>query len=210
MTQGPKALAAPGAGGADDGEPIGRGRSGVVFRGVGARGRVVARKIFGSDPLTKAVQYVFLGSPNPYVWNEDAVLCAVLRRRILVPLVELWFGSKLRVAPAYDHAWNEGWAAHEIRCEFVEGRHAALHHPLKVRGDAELEDLQENVLQPLQERLLEAGFEGLVWQAGLGNPVATSNFLRETRPPADPGWAWIDLESGIPAVAPLSLRHLLR
>ena len=53
---------------------------------------------------------------------------------------------------------------------------------------------------PLQRRLIEAGLGGLAWQAGLGNPAATSNFVLETAtedgPP--PRWMWVDLESSVP------------
>ena len=37
----------------------------------------------------KLVQWVILGAPNPYLWCEDAVRCAALRREILATLVPL-------------------------------------------------------------------------------------------------------------------------
>ena len=62
-----------------------------------------------------------------------------------------------------------------------------------------------------------AGFDGLLWQAGEGNPVALNNFLFEadasdeqssaTRKRAGK-WVWIDLESGVPAIFPISLKVL--
>ena len=90
---------------------LGRGRSGVVFRSRVGSGRYFARKVFGSSGATKAVQYVFLGAPNPYAWCEPAIRTAVLRRRILSELVEYWFGTRLRVARAYGHAWNQNHRA---------------------------------------------------------------------------------------------------
>ena len=76
---------------------LGSGRSGVVFKSEDARGRITARKVFDSDALTRAVQYLFLGAPNPYAWSEHAIQSAMLRRRILAPLVRHWLGDLLRV-----------------------------------------------------------------------------------------------------------------
>jgi len=43
-------------------------------------------------------------------------------------------------------------------------------------------------MKPLQKRLIESGFDGLVWQAGKGNPVALNNFLLDNKR----NWVWID------------------
>lgn len=58
-------------------------------------------------------------------------------------------------------------------------------------------------MRPLQDHLDAAGFDGLQWQAGRGNPVAASNFMLAK--PVEGGgrehrWVWIDLESGVPAL----------
>ena len=189
---------------------LGRGRSGVVLLSRDGAGRGIARKVFGSSGVTKAVQYVFLGAPNPYVWSEPAIRTAVLRRRILAELVEFWFGPKLRVARAYDYAWNADCLAFEMRCELIDGRHVALHHAYTSPDDNELQDVTRKIMRPLQTRLVEAGFDGLVWQAGRGNPVALNNFMRDGSD-GDDGyrWVWIDLESGVPAVIPLNPMDLL-
>ena len=63
---------------------LGSGRAGVVFKSEDDQGRITARKVFDSDALTRAVQYLFLGSPNPYAWCVHAVQAAMLRRRILL------------------------------------------------------------------------------------------------------------------------------
>jgi hypothetical protein len=193
------------------GEPLlGVGRSGLVFASRGSDGVPVARKVFDSDALTRVVQYVVLGASNPYAWNEHAVRAALLRRRILAPLVARWFGGRLRVARALGHGWDAYYRAYELRTELVDGRPPALHHPLRRAGKDEVRELTEDILAPLQERLAEAGFDGLLWQAGLGNPVALANFLLEVGADGARTWAWIDLESGVPALFPLHLPTLWR
>ncbi len=187
---------------------LGEGRSGVVFRSSDRDGRPLARKVFDSDPLTKAVQYLFLGAPNPYAWNEHAVQAALLRRRILAPLVEHWFGGRLRVARALGQDWNPDYRAFQLHTEFIDGEPPRLHHPFERTFASELALFRRTILKPLQERLVEAGFDGLVWQAGRGNPVALGNFLRERGDSAS--WVWIDLESGVPALFPLGVHELFR
>ncbi len=189
---------------------LGRGRSGVVYRGRDEGGNAVARKVFGSSGLSKLVQYVLLGTPNPYAWNEAAIRTAVLRRRVVATLVEFWFGRKLRVAHAYGYCWNTTHRSYEMRCALVRGRHVALQHTYPRAGLSELRDAVRGVMRPLQARLTEAGLDGLVWQAGRGNPVALNNFMCEG-PDGEGGnrWAWIDLESGIPALFPINPLDLL-
>lgn len=191
-------------------QPLGKGRSGVVFRGRDSAGREVARKVFAADDtMAKIVHYAFTGAPNPYTWNEDAIRCAVLRRIIIEDLLRFWFGSKLRLARAYDHRWSHQHQAFEMDCQFIDGRPVILHSPFTAASNAQLPDVVEGVMQPLQEHLMEAGFDGLLWQAGLGNPVALNNFLCEGPDGAEGyRWAWIDLESGVPALFPINPRVL--
>lgn len=169
----------------------------------------VARKAFRSDRLTRLVQYLLLGAPNPYSWNEHAVKCAVLRRQILAPLVGSWFGDKLRVAEVLGYAWDPERRSFHLDTEFVEGGPPMLHHPMNRRGAEEIDDLVNHVMAPLQDLLEESGFDGLVWQAGRGNPVALGNFLRVAGTDRRSRWVWIDLESGVPALFPWSPRALL-
>ncbi|MCP3904044.1 MAG: hypothetical protein GY715_10460, partial [Planctomycetes bacterium] len=217
--------------------PLGRGRSGVVFKvpraadeaAVGT-GDYLAVKVFTGEPLAKLVLLVLTGAPNPYIWNEHAIRCAVLRRRILADLVEHWFDGELNVANAAGSSWNEEHLAFELAAEFSPGRTASLHHPYSAERDDELRDLLRSVMDPLQRLLVESGFDGLVWQAGKGNPVATNNFLLEdddadgaggdgdgaadgaadgaTEPPKR-RWTWIDLESGVPGLFPINPLDLL-
>ncbi|MCZ6598092.1 MAG: hypothetical protein O7B99_10665 [Planctomycetota bacterium] len=186
-------------------EEIGRGRSGVVYRERDGWGNELACKVFDSRGLTKLVQWIFLGSPNPYMWNEDAIRCAHLRREILRELLEVWFEGRLRVAGSHGFAWNDPHRAFELQTEFVHGRPPGLHHPLRARRDDRLHEIADELMPVLCAKLVEAGFVGSVWQAGRGNPVALNNFLLEP----DGRWAWIDLESGVPALAALDPRALL-
>lgn len=193
---------------------LGRGRSAVVFkvpasvRGDAAGDGALAVKVFSGERLAKLVNYVLTGAPNPYTWNEDAIRCAALRRQVLVDLVEHWFGDDVGVATASGWGWNGEMNAFELECEFCPGRPASLHHPFSGARDGELRELLRTVMKPLQRHLRDAGFDGLVWQAGKGNPVATNNFLLDG---ADGRrrWTWIDLESGVPALFPINPVTLL-
>ncbi len=197
--------------GVEEEQELGRGRSGVVYASRDASGHHIVRKVFGASGLEKAVQIVLLGAPNPYAWCEAAVRSAVLRRHILADLVRYWFGDKLSVARALDHRWNPDVRAYEMRCDLVKGRHVALRHCFSVTADQELADLRRKVMKPLQDHLEESGFDGLVWQAGRGNPVALNNFMREgSDGRGSSRWVWIDLESGVPALFPLNPLDLLR
>lgn len=185
------------------GVEIGRGRSGRVFRSRDKDGNDIAIKVVTEgDLLTILANYFFTGAPNAYNWNEDAILSAHYRRPILKELVSYWTDSKVRVANSLGARWNDEFKAYELLTEFVDGRHASLHHPFSKQKETELSDLVNNVMKPLQQKLIESGFDGLVWQAGKGIPVASANFMLEQNED-NHGWVWVDLESGVPAMAPL-------
>lgn len=188
---------------------IGRGRSAVVYRCHDTSGRDIASKVFVGDPAGKLVNYLFFGAPNAYIWNEDAMQCALLRRKIVCELVKFWFGSKLSVADGYTVGWNNETRSFSMDTRFVEGRPASLHHPFSAPRDREYMDLRRLVMRPLQRRLEESGLDGLVWQAGRGNPVAVNNFLCNENHSEEYCWTWIDLESGVPAIAPINPIDLL-
>ena len=185
-------------------QELGRGRSGVVYVSHEFEGAAVARELFGSNGLTKLVQLLFLGAPNPYVWNEDAIRCAHLRREILGELVEQWFDGELYVARSHGWAWNQDARAYELRAELVDGRPPNLRHPLRMNEQDQMHTLSTEIMPKLQRLLIESGFDGMVWQAGKGNPVALNNFLLEVGTEATLRWAWIALESGVPALAALN------
>ena len=191
---------------------LGRGRSAVVFKVPGderaGHDRPLAVKVFTGQPTAKLVNYAITGAPNPYTWNEDAIRCAALRRLLLVDLVEFWFAGDVGVASASGWGWNRRMKAFELECEFCPGRPASLHHPFSASRDGQLHALLTRVMKPLQGFLLEAGFDGLVWQAGKSNPVATNNFLLH-QSNGRPRWEWIDLESGVPALFPINPAALL-
>ncbi|MEM6578403.1 MAG: hypothetical protein AAF678_07915 [Pseudomonadota bacterium] len=196
---------------------IGRGRSGIVYLQDTGEGSQLACKVFDSRGLTKVVQILTLGAPNPYVWNADAVQCARLRRNILEALVPIWTDGKVGVAEAVAALRNDEHQTFELQTRMVRGWAAHLHHPLSDEFDGEAEGLWHDAMPSLRKHLTEAGFDGLLWQAGEGNPVALNNFLfepdrhdapaRDGTPPTG-RWIWIDLESGVPAIFPLSLKVL--
>lgn len=194
--------------------PIGRGRSGEVFLDTTTYALPAAAKAFVGDPLADAVHLLLSGAPNPYRWSEDAVRAAFWRRQIIADLVRYWLPDRLEVAEPLGVAWNPEARAWELHARFAHAFPTALHHPFSAARDGEQVALRDEVMRPLQRFLRRAGFDGLAWQAGLGNPVAANNFLvneRRTRPGTPPGprWTWIDLESGVPALFPLDPRPLL-
>lgn len=186
---------------------LGAGRSGQVFEEVTPDGRRLACKVFVPDRASSLVNTVLTGAVNPYRWDKHAVACAVLRRRILEPLVRWWFDDRVRL-PATDGArWCDESLAFELRAELIEGRHAMLRHPLAGDAKHEADDLVSEVLRPLGKHLEASGFDGLLWQAGRGNPVAAANFMRDLSG-SGARWVWIDAESGVPALFPLNPWYL--
>jgi hypothetical protein len=185
---------------------LGRGRSAVVWAERHPDGSETARKVFRPDRASRIVCGILQGARNPYSWSWDAVSAAVERRRILERLVPLWFGPRLRLPATRGATWNEEARAFELRAERIRGKHVPLVGPAGIPDPDPLEDLRRAILPPLQARLEAAGFDGLVWQAGRGNPVAAGNFLLEDAGPGGFRWVWIDLESGVPALFALDPR----
>ncbi|WP_162798111.1 hypothetical protein [Sulfitobacter sp. JL08] len=197
---------------------IGRGRSGIVYLQDDESGGKLACKVFDSRGLTKAVQWFTLGAPNPYVWNVDAAECAKIRRNILKLLVPVWMDGDVDVADASAVVLNKEEMTFELQTRLVRGWAAHLHHPLSDEFDDEAENLWRRMMPALRAHLQDAGFDGLLWQAGAGNPVALNNFLYEPNDEeaettntesSDGRWVWIDLESGVPAIFPISPKVLL-
>ena len=197
----------------DSRQEIGRGRSGIVYFDNDANGRELACKVFDSRGLTKAVQWLTLGVPNPYMWNQDAVECARLRRNILKLLVPVWTAGKVEVAGARAVLWNSAQTTFELQTDFVRGRAASLDHSLRTDPNDEAVSLWKRTMPELRAHLERSGFDGLLWQAGIGNPVALNNFLLEQKSggpktvdkeTGGERWIWIDLESGVPAIFPIS------
>ena len=193
----------------DDGSStiIGRGRSGTVFRMRDGDGcdhtHYFAHKRFHCRGLTRLVHLIVFGCVSPYVWCAQTVQAAVLRRQILGELVAFWMKRRLRVAEVRGLRWSsrgDGDGAYALETEWIDGRHAALHQPFRDGGHDEARNLYRNVMRPLQRCLAESGFDGLMWQVGLGNPVAANNFLLEYDGTSGHRWVWIDLESGVPAL----------
>jgi hypothetical protein len=196
---------------------LSRGRSSLVYATPDGGGGELACKLFVPETLSSLVMLLLTGAPNPYRWCRSAVEAAVLRRRILEQLVPFWFGSRLRLPATRGCRWNAAARGYELRMELVPGRHAALRHggepPPDPDRDPELSpneitELTADVMRPLQVFLARAGFDGLLWQAGRGNPVAAANFVLTGQAGGAREWAWVDLESGVPALFPLDLRAL--
>jgi hypothetical protein len=191
-------------------ERLGAGRSGEVWRVETPQG-VAAVKVFAGDTLSNLIHYVLTGAPNPYIWNEDAIRCAHHRRKVIAALVDAWHGDALHVADSYGVSWNEESRAWELATEYSEGGPIPLLHPFR-DANPELDVLRHEILELLQERLIEAGVDGAVWQAGRGNPVGLNNFLRLDREEGSraPRFAFIDVESGVPALFPMNPLELFR
>ncbi|WOD41402.1 hypothetical protein [Nodosilinea sp. E11] len=190
-----------------DSKSLGAGRSGQVFL-IEIDNQPVARKVFSGDTLAAAVHYVLFGADNPYIWNEDVLQCAYYRRKILERLVEYWFGEKLKIANAIGAERNRELRQNQLDAAFIPGRSPALRHSLDVERSREVKELTDKIMKPLQQRLVEAGLDGLVWQAGKGNPVALNNFLIVDGDTGDRTVVWIDMESGVPALFPLNVLTL--
>jgi hypothetical protein len=201
------------------GEYIGAGRSATVFRLTDEAGNQIARKVFTSETLSTIILFILTGAGNPYTWCSHAMATAVSRRRVLARLVSYWFDDKLRLPQTHGWEWNAEHRAFELRSELILGTHAPLLDPLSAEPMDYFDDLYEEVMKPLQRHLLESGLDGLLWQAGYGNPVAANNFMLEKSDSSLPNWVWIDLESGVPALfainpvrtfgyyLPMSLKH---
>ena len=188
---------------------IGAGRSAQVFHVQESTGQELAIKVFtGEEGIAKFVNYIFTGGPLIYGWNSDAHSATLYRRSILNNLVEYWFGDRLRVPNAKGFNWNEEHQAYELYNEFSKGRHVALHHPFSADRESELDDLVNNIMKPLVKRLYKAGLDGMLWQAGYGHPVGLGNFMLDKIIDDENHWIWIDIESGIPAIAAPSLSAL--
>ena len=183
---------------------IGNGRSAKVFLSYkGDEG--IATKTFTGEPLSKLILFVLTGSANPYTWCEEAIQSAIIRRKILSSLCKVWFKENLRLPKTYGYRWNAHLKAYEIDAEFIKGQHAPLMNPLDHTPKDYMSKLRSEIMNPLQKRLIESGFDGLVWQAGKGNPVGASNFMLLKNEDGSEQWIWIDLESGLPALFALNL-----
>lgn len=181
-------------------EQIGQGRSAKVYLALSSDGKQLARKTFTGEGLSKLILFILTGSANPYTWCEPAMETAHARRIILTVLCKYWFGDKLRLPETDSWGWNDEHKAYELKAELINGRHAPLLSPLQGGDESHYTDLIDTVMKPLQAYLHDSGFDGLVWQAGKGNPVAPPNFMLEQSAGDTRRWVWIDLESGLPAL----------
>lgn len=182
---------------------IGEGRSAKVYLSTSG-GDKIATKTFTGEPVSKLILFILTGSANPYTWCEDAIQCAIIRRRLLTALCNVWFDDLLRLPKTFGYRWNAEHKAFEIDAEFISGQHAPLYNPLQKEQTNYISKLKKDIMSPLEDKLIESGFDGLVWQAGKGNPVAASNFMLQKKTDGSSQWIWIDLESGLPALFALN------
>lgn len=187
---------------------IGRGRSGTVFPTTGPDGDLRVRKVFTGTTLSNIILIVLTGAPNPYTWCKHAIASAFYTRRILAVLIRMWFGDLLRLPTTHAYSWDAEHRAFALETELIQGRHVAIRHPFSGGREWELRELQRRVMSRLQNKLKLCGFDGLVWQAGLGNPVASNNYMIEHAPNGRHTWVCIDLESGVPALFPMNVFRL--
>lgn len=175
---------------------LGRGRSGEVWR-VERDGETYAVKVFYGDTLANLIHYVTTGAPNAYIWNEHAVRAAHERREIVAALLPLWFGREMGIAHACGVSFDETARVFVLTTQYVPGGFVPLLHPFRPH-DETMPRLRDHLMPRLQEKLEEAGLDGLVWQAGRGNPVALNNFLVSAEEPGR--FMLVDAESGVPAL----------
>lgn len=175
---------------------LGRGRSGEVWR-VARGGETYAVKVFYGDTLANLIHYVTTGAPNAYIWNEHAVRAAHERREIVAALLPLWFGREMGIAQACGVSFDETARVFVLTTRYVPGGYVPLLHPFRPH-DGAMPRLRDHLMPRLQEKLEEAGLDGLVWQAGRGNPVALNNFLMSAEEPGR--FMLVDAESGVPAL----------
>jgi hypothetical protein len=176
---------------------IGAGRSASVYLEYSDEGFPLARKVFTGESLARLVLLMLTGSANPYTWCRAAIASAAARRRVMVPLVKYWFGDKLRLPQFHRYGWDSENKAFYLLTELIDGNHAPVQTPLHALRKDYYAELVDDLMYPLVDRLVESGFDGLVWQAGRGNPVASNNFMLERNTDQ---WVWIDMESGVPAL----------
>ena len=186
------------------GKFLGSGRSAVVYKCV-RDGQEVARKIFCGTDLTNLILNLFYGAPVDYKWCEPAIKAAYFRRKVLKDLTRFWFGGNFTIANSVATGINSESNEQYLDTEFIEGRVAALYNPFSENGLTEFKELKYKIFPELQERLMESGMDGTVWQAGYGQPCAIPNFLYSAREK----WVWIDAESGVPAIVSYNLKKLL-
>ncbi len=178
---------------------IGNGRSAKVFLSINGEKRI-ATKTFTGESVSKFILFILTGSANPYTWCKDAIETAMLRRSMLYQLCQFWFKDKVVLPNTYSYRWNPHEKAFEIDAEFISGSHAPLLNPTQEAPTNYMALLKKEVMKPLEKKLIESGFDGLVWQAGKGNPVGASNFMIRFNQDGTHQWIWIDLESGLPAL----------
>jgi hypothetical protein len=185
---------------------LGKGRSASVYK-VKASGKTIARKVFTGSRTADFVMSLFYGAPVDYQWCEAAVKTAFYRRKVLAELLDFWFGDVLTISKPIGTGKDEETGYFYLDAEFVKGEAAELYNPFSIKHISEYHDLKDKIFPDLQQKLMESGFIGTVWQAGYGQPCSIANFLcvKYAEDMEKERWVWIDAESGVPALASHSI-----
>ncbi len=185
---------------------LGKGRSASVYK-VKSSGKTVARKVFTGSRAADLVMSLFYGAPVDYQWCEAAVETAFFRRKVLAKLLEFWFGEQLTIAKPVATGIDDETGAFYLDAEFIKGESAELYNPFSIEHISEYHDLKDTIFPELQQKLIDSGFVGTLWQAGYGQPCSIPNFLcvKYAEDVAKEKWVWIDAESGVPALASHSI-----
>jgi hypothetical protein len=198
------------------GPVLGNGRAAEarLVEALGAGGResiLVVEKTFRPGMLTRLIYRAAYQAPFAYQHTRDAILACFYRRRVAAAIVSAKVPG-VRVAQALYVRHDRQADAWVLGTEFVRGRgirpapadRRMLRNWFRriVWGDSaaprspeEIDELLD-VMTALEQLFRSSGLIGTGWQVCSRALVSTANLLR-----TDDGYALVDLESGMPAVA---------
>ncbi len=185
---------------------LGHGRSACVYL-IEKDDKKIARKVFTGTDLTNFILTIFYGSPLDYQWCRPAIDTTLYRRKVLKSLLKFWYDEKITIAEAYSVGLKEDSKEYYLDTEFIKGEPAKMHNSFATEMETEYDELKNEILEPLQQKLMNSGMIGTVWQAGYGQPCAIPNFLKSKETGK---WVWIDAESGVPAIVSYNPVKLLK
>lgn len=169
-------------------------------------------KIFSPGLLTRSIYRLCFQSPFAYQSNQDAILAAFYRRRVVGSLCQALVPEVGVAKPLYTR-WDGEAQAFVLACQWIDGR-GIVPQPTdrrmvrrwigKILGDRQCpddapppEEIREllAVMHQLERMLIDSGLIGTGWQVSPQAIVSTANLLRTRQ-----GYTCVDLESGVPAL----------